>query len=259
VSTPESHISTDIYQSLALIYDDVMSDIDYELWSNFIDAIIQNHNPDTYSILELACGTGSFAISLDELDCYNITATDLSQEMIDVARKKADYINATVDFKQMDFTRITIDQTYDVVLMLFDSINYLLSEKDIITVLQQIKPLLNRNGYFIFDFTTPSNSEKAEKLLNDKGLSHNNYQYIRKSKYDAIEGIHYNEFQIEKLDSNKNVAGEIYHEIHKQRVYTLAQMTSIVNQSDFKLVAKYDTFDLIEADDNSDRITMVLQ
>ena len=52
----------EIYTHLAKVYDEVMKDIDYEDWADFIDEIIQNHNDEAKTILELACGTGSLAI-----------------------------------------------------------------------------------------------------------------------------------------------------------------------------------------------------
>ncbi|HKJ31959.1 MAG TPA: class I SAM-dependent methyltransferase [Balneolales bacterium] len=258
-TNPVLRTETDIYQSLALIYDALMQDINYEYWSDFIDAVIQTHHPDAETVLELACGTGSFALSLDELACYDIMATDQSGKMIEVAKNKASAIPNNVFFQQMDFTNISITETFDIVLMLFDSINYMLKDDDIVKVFNQVKQLLNPVGFFIFDFTTPSNSEKAEKLLNEQGVSENGYEFERISRYDKSEGIHYNEFVIEKIKEDPNSAPERYHELHKQRVYTLPHMIDIIEKSELKIVAKYDALDIFEADENSDRITMVLR
>lgn len=254
-----SVLHTGIYQSLALIYDDLMHDIDYEYWSDFIDALIQKHHPDAVSVLELACGTGSLALSLDELACYDITATDQSREMIGVAQRKGDEIASKVKFRQLNFTDITVTNSFDIVLMLFDSINYMLHEEDIVHVINQVHKILNCDGYFIFDFTTPSNSEKSEKLLNEKNVSSNGYRFERKSRYDKSEGFHYNEFFIEQINADNLKSAKKYHEIHKQRVYTLDQMIRIIKESNMNIVAMYDALELFEANNKSDRITMVLQ
>lgn len=244
---------------MALIYDELMRDIDYELWSDFIDEIIQSFAPDTETVLELACGTGSFAIYLDELDCYDITATDMSQEMIDVAKNKAESINATVHFKTMDYRNIEINKKFDAAIMLFDSINYMMNDDDILLVFSQVKKVLNDSGLFIFDFTTPVNSKRAVDLLNEERTTSNGFRYVRTSRYDEEAGIHYNEFWIEKAGDGPNDRGLKFSELHQERVYTLAHIDELVKKAGYDVLARYDAFDLVDANENSDRITMVLQ
>lgn len=76
------------YSALAEIYDAVMEDVDYDIWADFIDEVIQVHHPNPVTILELACGTASLSFSLEKLGCYDITATDKSEAMIQKHRKK---------------------------------------------------------------------------------------------------------------------------------------------------------------------------
>ncbi len=76
------------YTSLAEIYDTVMQDVDYEVWADFIDEIIQVHHPNPETVLELACGTGSLAFALNRYGCYKLMGTDKSAEMIAKADKK---------------------------------------------------------------------------------------------------------------------------------------------------------------------------
>jgi len=248
------------YSKLALIYDTLMDDVDYESWADFLDEIIQTHRPQSTSILELACGTGSIALSLDELMCYEITATDLSPQMIDIARRKADEQRAGVRFEVMDFLDIKFDRAFDIVLSTFDSINYLHEPRDILRLLEEVKKVLKPDSLFMFDFTTPKNSIQAIQYLNnEEGYTSDNYRFFRKSRYDPDERIHYNNFDIEKLGDDGEEVLETYHEVHEQKIYTLQEMLDIVDRTDYELIAKYDGFDLIDADDTSLRITMVLQ
>jgi ubiquinone/menaquinone biosynthesis C-methylase UbiE len=246
------------YSALAAIYDTVMKEIDYVMWSDFIDEIIQTHHSEAEDILELACGTGSFALALDELDIYNIHATDGSNDMLEVARQKSALGTNAVTWEQVDYYNINHQHTYDVVLMLYDSINYALHAEDVLKALLQVKPVLRENGVFIFDFTTPSNSVRHAESLNDEGSTPDNYRYIRLSRYLPSEKMHYNEFEIEKLAEDKIHIERRYREVHKQRVYTLEEMRSIVSKTPFNIVAEYDSFELEPANENSDRITLVL-
>lgn len=253
----KSTANKNIYNTLAYIYDDLMKDISYEDWSDFIDEVIQTHFEDAVSVLELGCGTGTFALSLDELDVYDITATDSSEQMLEVAQTKVDYSGSSIVLKQVNFFEIKDLETYDAILLLFDSINYAQSTEDLIHVFKQVQQVMHEDSIFIFDFTTPVNSKRAEETLDEEGVS-GNYCYTRENRYLPFENIHYNEFIIEELDDNGEVISKSS-EVHKQRIYTLDEMKNAVSEAGFELLAAYEGFDLVEANESSDRITMVVR
>ncbi|TVR29797.1 MAG: class I SAM-dependent methyltransferase [Balneolaceae bacterium] len=248
------------YSVLAEIYDDVMSDVDYETWTDYIDEIILTHNPETHDVLELACGTGTMALSLEELDCYNITATDASSHMIRIARQKGDEVESAVHFQTMNFLNLNFDRKFDVVFMVFDSINYLHNPSDIIDLHNEVKQVLKPGGIFIYDFTTPRNSRKAIRFLNNEQKKINEfYRYRRNSSYNPKKRIHTNQFYIEKTDQSGGSVVETYHEEHQQKIYTLSEIETLVSKTDFKILERYDGFELKPAHSKSLRITMVLQ
>lgn len=248
------------YTTLAEIYDTVMEDVDYEVWADFIDEIIQVHHPDPQTVLELACGTGSLAFALHRYGCYDIMGTDKSQAMVEKARAKAKNKKVNIQFEQMDFLNIGLDETFDIIVSIFDSVNYLHDPADIKKLLQQTKKLMDPHSLFIFDFTTPKNSRQAIQYLdNEEGITPDNYKFFRKSKYDEKQQIHYNIFEIEKLTEDRRKVIARYTEEHQQRTYSLTQMQQIVGETDFEIVANYSEFDLDEATPESLRITMVLR
>jgi ubiquinone/menaquinone biosynthesis C-methylase UbiE len=249
-----------LYSKLADIYDAVMEDVNYELWADFIDAVILKHHPNPETILELACGTGSISLFLDELECYQIVGTDKSPQMIEKARKKNESMHCNVDFKVMDFLDIQLNQTFDVAFCVFDSVNYLHSPESVLQFLNETRKILNPQGLLIFDFTTPRNSIQAiEYLNNEEGYTDDNHRYFRWSSYDASEQIHKNEFKIEKLADDQETVIKQFRETHQQKIYTLEQMLDIIDQTTYKKRARYSGFDFEKADDKSLRITMVLQ
>jgi SAM-dependent methyltransferase len=199
-------------------------------------------------------------MALDRYGCYQIVGTDKSAAMVAKAREKAATGNPCVAFRQMDFLDITLQQKFDIVVSIFDSVNYLHSEEDIRQLLYQVREVMDRNSLFIFDFTTPKNSEQAIKHLNnEEGITSNNYHFFRKSEYDADRQIHYNIFEIEKLADDRQEVLEQVTEEHRQRTYSLTQMQEIIADSHFEIVANYSEFDLDEATPESLRITMVLR
>lgn len=248
------------YSILADIYDEVMEDVDYETWADYIDDIILEHNPETVDVLELACGTGTVALTLEELDCYNIKATDGSAEMIRIARKKAGRLQSDVDFETMNFLDLRLDEKYDVVFMVFDSLNYLHTEEEILELHRQVRSVLKPDGIFIYDFTTPRNSRKAIHFLNnEKRVINRHYRYRRTSEYDEEEHIHINRFKIEQTDPHTHKVLNIFQEEHRQKIYTLREIETMIKKTDFKILSSYDGFELKPAHARSLRITMVLK
>ena len=248
------------YSKLAAIYDTLMKNVDYDAWSDFIDEIIQVHHPNPQTILELACGTGSLSLALEKLHCYQITATDKSAAMVEEARRKAAQKEASITLKQMDFLDIELDETFDIIVSIFDSINYLHTEKEIHCMLDQLKKVMDVQSLFIFDFTTPRNSRQAIQYLNkEETLAPDNYRFFQKNRYDAEQQIHYNTFKIEQLADDGATVVRRFSEEHRQRAYSLQQMQNIIAQTDFEIIAAYEEFDLKPASENSLRITMILQ
>ncbi|MBD3615620.1 MAG: class I SAM-dependent methyltransferase [Gracilimonas sp.] len=251
--------NTEIYSVLAHLYDVLMKDVDYEMWADFIDEVIQTHHPNPVDVLELACGTGTISLSLAGIDEYNLTATDKSAAMVDKARQKAAEQEARVQFDTMDFTEIKSDRKYDVIFSVFDSVNYLHNEQDILKMLRGCQVILKPGGLLIYDFSTPKNSLEAVDYLNNEEGSFGPYRYFRESRYEPEEQFHFNEFDIEELAADGKTVIRSYNEIHKQRIYSLKEMLSILEQTSYHQVAKYEGFDLVDADDNSTRVTMVLR
>ena len=251
--------NTSIYSKLAPLYDVLMADVDYEAWADYIDELMQTHHPEPIDVLEIACGTGSVSISLSELECYHLTGTDLSPDMIEVARQKAEAIDEKVRFEAKSFSELDFQSEFDCVFSVFDSVNYLHHPDEILELFKNVESALKPGGLFIYDFSTPRNSLESVDHLNEAEGERGNLRYYRTSRYDPHQKIHVNEFEIDELDPKTRTIVQSYRETHRQRAYTLHEMLSILKQTPYHLVAKYDGFDLIEATENSARVTMVLQ
>lgn len=253
-----SETSSAPYTVLAEIYDEVMSDVEYETWSDYIDEIILMHHPEARILLELACGTGTMAFTLEELDQYKITATDRSEAMIGIAKNKAKKIGSSVNFQVMDFLNPDLEGPFDVIYMTFDSLNYLHDKQQIISLHHRVKPLLGKEGIFIYDFTTPRNSRKAILFLNHEERTLNNgISFSRRSEYDAKARIHTNNFLIQKRSSEGEITS--FREIHRQKIYTLSEIRALISETEFTILASYNSFVLEPASEKSLRVTMVLQ
>lgn len=247
------------YSVLAKLYDELMATVDYELWADFIDEVIQNHHFSSNHLLEIACGTGSLTFELEQLG-YHITGGDKSSEMVEQANLKAHQLDSNIQFNQLDFLDLNTTERYDVVISVFDSINYLLTEEHLLQMFTQVKRVMTDDAIFVFDFTTPQNSIDSIAYLNSReGTIDNQYQYQCKSWYDEEQQIHYNSFDIKKYGFDGQTVIDQFTEKHRQRAYSLNKMRNVIAKTDFTIIAEYGEFDMQPANETSLRITMVIK
>jgi ubiquinone/menaquinone biosynthesis C-methylase UbiE len=270
------------YSVLAPYYDQLMEDVDYEAWADFLDEIIQEHHPAADQVHEIACGTGSMALSLDGMGCYTVSGSDKSAEMVRVAAAKAVNQNKPVRFEPQDFLTLSLDRPVDVIYCVFDSVNYLVEESDVVRLLDRVRLNLEEDGILIFDFTTPNHSLEAAGRLNGEILELQGSRFaVRRSWYEESERMHRNEFRFYDghEDGRRRRSGwmlnrrflregfnvfdpEAYREfspaeVHVQKAYGWSEMQRIVERSVFELESAYEEFSLDPAGEWSNRITMV--
>ncbi|GAB1468487.1 hypothetical protein MASR2M64_12170 [Candidatus Cloacimonadota bacterium] len=217
------------YSFFANHYDEYMAHVDYDLW---VKRIIGWHKQYTVaplqSILEVACGTANVSNRL-VLQGYHVDASDLSAEMLHVADQKP----LKPNLYQASLTDPIPVNNYDLILCMFDSVNYLTRGTHFIKMLEQAYNALAVNGLFIFDISTRFNSE--ENFADICNLSHHKEGYlVHQAWYDPIK-----KSQNSSLTSFKKdfIAYSQQYELHQQRVYLCADLISLILKSNFKLKA----------------------
>jgi len=102
------------------------------------------------SILDLGCGTGRHSIELTRRG-YSVTGLDLSQSMLDQAKRKADQENLKVRFMQGDARHLPFQNEFDLVIMLCEG-SFSLMETDEMNyqILQQARKAVRQGGKLIF-------------------------------------------------------------------------------------------------------------
>lgn len=239
------------YSALAAGYDLVMAHVDYFDWADYIYKIIKQVIPEGKYVLELGCGTGSFALILQPRGPFEYTATDGSGEMIAVARKKAEARGVPVRFAVDEFTSFSSDEPVDIVILLFDGLNYLLHKQDVRLLFQGAYDVLRPGGVFIFDQSTPANSENNVELFED-ARSTETFEYKRHSKYNPVERLHTTTFEL-------TFGRDQYFEKHVQRAYDIREIRRLIKGAGFDIVAAYDDFTMNPASEKTERVHWVVR
>jgi len=139
------------YNYFAEIYDDLTENVDYKVRSEYISGFFNKYDLKADAkILDLACGTGSFALELLNKG-YSVTGIDKSPEMLTIADNK---LNGKVNLINTEMQNFTLTESVDAVICMLDSINHLESENDVNNCFECVYNSLNKNGLFIFDVNT---------------------------------------------------------------------------------------------------------
>ena len=230
------------YQNFAYYYDSLM---DEKFYVDYYDFIQKHAKFD--SILELGCGTAPIAIQLAK-DNKEIYATDLSKDMLEVARMKAQEANVDLLLGRIDMADFKVDRPVDLVLCLCDSINYLVNTKQVEQTFDNVYEALKRNGTFIFDVNS---MHKMEVVLKD---------YHEKNEDDEFSF----EWKVEKMGLGKvkhyvdiidKIEKDEVHEVHIQQTYTVEKYEKLLKKAGFKQIDKYSDFDQFH--ENCQRVIFV--
>lgn len=228
----ESNPNNYAYKSFADIYDYYMDHVTYHKWADFVVNHYQlsNHKKPE-RILDLACGTASISKILVDKK-YNVVASDQSPEMLDIALEKSEKI----ELFQADMTEFSLNEKADLIVLLFDSINYLNTKEQISKLFQTIENNLSEKGMFIFDISTQHNSiEYFDGFVNIE--EYNKHFFIHRADYLPHK---------KRQDTQLNIFTKSFlgyrreDEIHQQRVWKTNEILDLINLSHLTLTGIYD-------------------
>jgi daunosaminyl-N,N-dimethyltransferase/N-dimethyltransferase len=112
-----------MYAERAEVYDRIYSFKDYKAEAEALHQLLaDNQVADGATLLEAACGTGSYLQQLSRW--YRVSGFDISPQMLSIARRKL----SNVVLFEADMASFELKQPVDVIVCLFSSIGYLRPE-----------------------------------------------------------------------------------------------------------------------------------
>ncbi len=133
-----------LYKDLARYYDLIYSSKDYEAEAKDLKTVIAKYKKSTgKDLLDVACGTGKHLEYLKRW--YSCVGLDVSQAMLDIARKKVKGIT----FRKGDMTELKLDKNFDIITCLFSSIGYVRTYKNLQKTLVGFSKHLKPGGVVI--------------------------------------------------------------------------------------------------------------
>ena len=241
------------YSELALFYDELMNDVDYNKWTEYTLKLAEKSGFSPKNILDTACGTGNISLPMARRG-FKVTALDISSDMLTVAENKARQEKLAIKFLNQDMCQMKLKEKYDCVLCMCDGVNYLIRESDLISFFTNVYANIEDTGIFIFDI---SSSYKLKNILGDNTLFQEkddiNYVWINSfdTEYQTLDMQLI--FFIPQESGGKHIYTK-FEEYHTQKCYEADYLIEKLKEVGFKNVKAYDSFSFDEPNIFSERI-----
>ena len=243
-----------MYEKLALFYDSLVLDVDYEKIAGYAISIMERdmEKKASVKILDAGCGTGSFILEMKKAG-YDPDGFDISQRMVDAANKKLSENGFEPRVHWGDMTEITVENKYDAVFSLLDSINYVIGEEKLLKTFKNIRKALKADGLFIFDINTPYKFKNMlkESIFYEIG---DEICYLWNCAYNtkSHEISHELNFFIKEGDLYRR-----FEERHIQKIYESETVQGALKEAGFSEINVYDDLTFRKPKEKSLRIYFV--
>ena len=236
----ESRLTTNLkkevnYSEFGNFYDNYMAHVSYDKWVALLKVWTESFTRKAPKrIFELACGTGEIMKRFVK-DGVEVFGGDISEGMLHIAQTKAQ----SAKLFRHDMRNALPVNSLDLVICVFDSLNYLLKEEYVLSMMKNVKESLSDDGLFIFDISTIFNCEEIlDGFINYE--EYNNYTVLHTSEW-----LPEKEMQESALDIYKKgkYFSTNYKENHLQRIYPVRTIRSFIEKAGLELVGVYNNTD----------------
>ena len=275
------------YTDFAYVYDTFMDETPYDKWRDFIVETIEKYGiskpvkrlenlqkpvsageteafekrqeadslkEERNLILDLGCGTGTLTELLAEKG-YDMIGVDSSADMLELAMEKRDSMGHETLYLLQDMRELELYGTVGTVVSVCDSLNYILSEEELLQVFRLVENYLFPEGIFIFDFNTVY---KFAEVIGDVTIAENREacSFIWENTYYPEEALNEYEVTVFVRDGQEDLYRK-FSETHYQRGYTEEQMRRLLAAAGMQTELVLDADTLKAASKTSERIDIV--
>ena len=208
------------YRVLASCYDRFTYDVDYPAWASYIQAHFAKAPLPGSTVLDLACGTGSLTRELARRG-YEMIGVDQSPEMLaEAAEKNRGAAPIEPIFLCQSMEKLDLYGTVDACVCCLDSVNYVTDPKKLQRAFGRVHLFLTPGGLFLFLDET----EDAYCVWRA--------EFSRRSR---VCSYFMDLFQLDPSTGQWD-RGE---ELHRERAYTVEELTAMLEQAGFSQVRTY--------------------
>ena len=236
------------YDALAANYDALTGDVEYEKRADFLEKLFAHSRIPVHTVLDLACGTGTMTWILTGRG-YEMIGVDASEEMLAAAMGKSGSVEGVAPiFLHQSMPRLDLYGTVDGAICCLDSLNYLTNPKDVQRTFERLRLFVAPGGVLIFDINTV---EKLRALDGQVFLDETEESYcVWRPEYRRGLCTYY----MDLFQLTEDGTWERSLEIHRERAYTVEELTAWLEAAGFGRIRTYGDMKLRRPGENEQRI-----
>ena len=221
------------YEALAVSYDRLTNDVDYEATVAFYSEILKREGLRPRTAVDLACGTGSVTAILARPG-LEVTGVDLSEEMLTVAMEKVMDMEHPPRFVCQPLQELRLPRGVDLAVCALDSLDYITDPDDCKEAIRRVYRALNPGGIFIFDVNTP---EKLRAMDGQVFLDEDDDVYcVWRGEFDGETNIC--SYGMDLFQRRGEVWERSFEE-HREYAYSREQLTEYLKTAGFTHIRVY--------------------
>ena len=242
------------FGEVAEVYDQLMTGVPYQEWVTYLQRLLKDRNCRPRHVLDLACGTGNVTELLARAG-FSVSGVDISEGMIEAARRKARASGLDIDFLVQDAAELDLPgMRFDLCVSLFDSLNYVTDPLRLQLAFHSVSGHLTRGGLFIFDL----NSEYA---LRNHFFDQNNLGSEDRLRYDWVSD-YFAETRLCRVrmkfwHRQEDGSERAFEEEHWQFAYRADEVKEMLTAAGFEEISVYQAYTMRVPTKATDRIFYV--
>lgn len=242
-----------MYNDFAEVYDK-LQDADYEAFCDYYEEIFKRLGIKPELVLDVACGTGNITIPMAKRG-YDMIGLDLSCEMLNIARDKAQNEGLDILFLNQDMCEMELYGTVDAAVCALDGVNYITDKKDLEKFFALINNYLNPGGVFIFDINSV---HKLRDILGGNTFvnEEDGIFYVWQSEFS--EETRVCDFVLSFFVENDDGSYTRFDEFQQERAYAIEEIKKTATAKGLDVTGVYKDFGFLTAEDSDERIFFVL-
>lgn len=237
--------SSESFETIGPYYDALMSTVPYASWVDYVEALLRRFEHRPRTILDLACGTGKVGAELARRGYPRVFGIDLSEGMVRIATETRRLRAAVQDARALGLRQGGLD----LVVSLYDSLNYVLEPEGLLACFQGVHGGLRSDGLLIFDLNT-IRALALDLFTQDNLRSSAALQYSWRSEWDPEARLCTVRMWFRWRRDGKE---HEFVEVHRQRGHADDEVRAMLAEVGFEVLAVYDAYCFDPLHDRSTR------
>ena len=237
--------------SFASVYDVFTDGVNYSERADFICGLLSSNGISEGTILDVACGTGSLSECFLEKG-FEIVATDISFEMLSIAREKLSKYGDKALLLCQDMCELDLYGTVDAAVCSLDSINHLTEVEDVDAAFESIGKFIRPDGVFVFDVNTVF---KHREILSGQTFVYEDedekFLVWQNSECDEDDVV---EMVIDIFSKNDASLYERQTDFVVERAYSVKLLTDLLKKNNFDVLGVFGDMTENEPEEDEERL-----